>query len=181
MLRTKALSTFWMEMWACSGVDLDTVTYRNISYSYRKGKHDTLVAQPAKQRLFQLRYPGQCLHLLAYFASGATGRQRSACGTIDWSLTKLPSVQLALSLCWDPGISYSLSALNSELSWDNRATCQTFPSTWSLLCHKISELGDIVRQKLVHPTLDILPYVILTLQLNVFRLFNNAVLTAEVP
>jgi hypothetical protein len=37
MLRIKALSTFWIEMWACSGVDLNTVKYRNIPYSYRKG------------------------------------------------------------------------------------------------------------------------------------------------
>jgi len=142
--------------------------------------HDTLGAQPAKRRLYHLICPGHYLHLRKYFESGATRKPRSACGTIDWSLTKLPSVQLALSLCWDPGISFILPALNSELSWDSEPPVRLSLQHDSLLYHKISELGDTVSQKLVHPTLNLLPYVILTLQLVVFRLFNNVVPTTEV-
>jgi len=167
-------------MWACSGVDLDTGKHRNKTYSYRNVNHDTLAAQPAERRRYQLRWPGHCLHLHKCFVSGVTRKQLSACGTIDWSLTKLPSVQFALSLCWDSSISFIPPALNSELSWDSEPPVRLSLQHDSLLCHKISELWDIVSQKLVHPTSNLLPYVILTLQTNVFRLFNNIVLTTEV-
>jgi len=84
MQGTNALSTFWIEMWACSGVDLDKVKYRSISYSYRKEKHDTLIAQTSKTATVPTAMPRALPTLIyMYFVSGATGKHRSACGTID--------------------------------------------------------------------------------------------------
>ena len=67
-------------MWACSGVDLDTVKYRNISYSYTKSETRYLGGSASKTATVPTAMPLARHTLNMYFVSGTSGKQCSACG-----------------------------------------------------------------------------------------------------